>query len=92
MTPATASTTHYFWSIAQRRAAQEPVLTDGIFHDIEKTVQEDVAVFEAQQRSLELQPHAPMVTIKSDAGPIAARRMIDRLIAGEEAGRRRQVG
>jgi len=92
MTPAPASTTHYFWSIAQRRAAQEPVLTDGIFHDIEKTVQEDVAVFEAQQRSVGLQPHAPMVTIKSDAGPIAARRMIDRLIAGEEAGRRRQVG
>jgi len=92
MTPETERTTHYFWSIAQRRASQEENLTDGIFHDIQKTVQEDVAVFEAQQRSLELKPNAPMVTIKSDVGPIAARRIIDRLIAGEELGRRRQAG
>jgi vanillate O-demethylase monooxygenase subunit len=91
MTPETERTTHYFWSIAQRRVTQEEMLTHGIFHDIQKTVQEDIAVFEAQQKSLELQPNAPMVTIKSDAGPIAARRIIDRLIAGEELGRRRQV-
>lgn len=59
-------------------------LTDAIFRDIQKTVQEDVAVFEAQQRSLELKPDAPMVTIKSDAGPLAARGIIDRLMRTEK--------
>ena len=82
MTPETANTTHYFWSIAQRRTPQED-LTDSIFRDIQQTVQEDVAVFEAQQRSLELKPNAPMVTLKSDAGPLAARRIIDRLMQAE---------
>jgi phenylpropionate dioxygenase-like ring-hydroxylating dioxygenase large terminal subunit len=92
MTPETEKTTHYFWSIAQRREIDGENLTTAIFHDIQKTVQEDVAVFEAQQRSLEMKPNAPMLTIKSDAGPIAARRIIDRLIAGEELGQRRQAG
>jgi phenylpropionate dioxygenase-like ring-hydroxylating dioxygenase large terminal subunit len=87
MTPETDTTTHYFWAIAQDRAAQTENLTDSIFGDMQKTVQEDVAVFEAQQRSLELRPEAPMVTIKSDTGPIAARRIIDRLLHAEKSGR-----
>ena len=85
MTPETEKTTHYFWAVAQRPASKEETLTESIFHDIQKTVQEDIAVFEAQQRSLDLQPDAPMVTIKSDAGPIAARRIIERLVQAEKA-------
>ncbi|HEX4211344.1 MAG TPA: hypothetical protein VHY56_13190 [Candidatus Binataceae bacterium] len=84
MTPETDQTTHYFWAVAQDCASQAVNLTDAIFRDIQKTVQEDVAVFEAQQRSLELKPDAPMVTIKSDAGPLAARGIIDRLMRTEK--------
>ncbi len=87
MTPETERTTHYFWTIAQDRAPAAGNLADAIFHDIQKTVQEDVAVFEAQQRSLELKPDAPMVAIKSDAGPLAARRIIERLLHAEKADR-----
>lgn len=83
MTPETERTTHYFWAIAQRETSKVENLIQSIFHDIQKTVQEDVAVFEAQQRSLELKPDAPMVTVKSDVGPIAARRIIDRLLQAE---------
>jgi vanillate O-demethylase monooxygenase subunit len=83
MTPETESTTHYFWAIAQRESAKVRNLPESIFHDIQKTVQEDVAVFEAQQQSLNLKPDAPMTTIKSDVGPIAARRIIDRLLHSE---------
>ncbi|MGO9264924.1 MAG: hypothetical protein ACLQBA_08570 [Candidatus Binataceae bacterium] len=85
MTPETEKATHYFWAIAQDRAPATEKLADAIFHDIQKTVQEDVAVFEAQQRSLELKPDAPMVAIKSDAGPLAARRIVARLLNAEEA-------
>jgi phenylpropionate dioxygenase-like ring-hydroxylating dioxygenase large terminal subunit len=80
MTPETANTTHYYWALAQECASTDSQLSGDIFHDIQKTVQEDVAVFEAQQRSLDLRPDAPMVTIKSDAAPIAARRIIERLL------------
>lgn len=90
MTPETEKTTHYFWSIAQDRWSNAENLIDSIFHDIQKTVQEDVAVFEAQQRSFELKPEAPMVTIKSDAGPIAARRILERLLQAEAATRLRR--
>jgi phenylpropionate dioxygenase-like ring-hydroxylating dioxygenase large terminal subunit len=89
MTPETERTTHYFWAIAQDRPREKENLTDSIFRDIQKTVQEDVAVFEAQQRSLELKPDAPMVTLKSDVGPIAARRIIERLLHAENADRLR---
>ncbi len=91
MTPETANTTHYFWAIAQDRATQEENLTRSIFQDIQKTVQEDVAVFEAQQRSLELKPDARMVAVKSDAGPIAARRIIERQV-NAEAGALQRLG
>jgi vanillate monooxygenase len=85
MTPETANTTHYYWALAQQRASTDVRLGGDIFRDIQKTVQEDVAVFEAQQLSLDLQPDAPMVTIKSDAAPIAARRIIERLVKLEGA-------
>jgi hypothetical protein len=38
-------------------------------------------VIEAQQRMLELKPGAPQVDIKVDAAPLAARRMLEALIA-----------
>ena len=64
MTPETERTTHYFWAIAQRESAKVRNLPESIFHDIQKTVQEDVAVFEAQQRSLELKPDSPVRNYK----------------------------
>jgi phenylpropionate dioxygenase-like ring-hydroxylating dioxygenase large terminal subunit len=86
MTPETDNTTHYFWAIAQNYTPQDENLADLVFQDIQRSVQEDVAVFDAHQRSLELGPSVPMVTIKSDAGPIAARRIIARLLQAEAGG------
>ena len=88
MTPETDKKTHYYWAIAQTRAPEAENLTDSIFCDFQKTVQEDVEVFEAQQRSLDLKPDAPMVTIRSDVGPIAARRIIECLQQAEANGLR----
>jgi vanillate O-demethylase monooxygenase subunit len=92
MTPETEKATHYYWTIAQKRSDRPEHLINSMFADIRKTVQEDVAVFEAQQRSLDLKPDARMVAIKSDAAPIAARRIIERLLHAENAsGIRRQA-
>ena len=86
ITPETGKTTHYFWAIAQDRAPHDENATATVFHEIQKTMQEDVAVFHAQQRSLDLKPNAPTINIKSDAGPLAARRIVDRLLQLEQVG------
>ena len=86
ITPETEKTTHYFWAIAQDRAPHDENATATVFHEIQKTMQEDIAVFHAQQRSLDLKPNAPTVNIKSDAGPLAARRIVDRLLHAEQVG------
>ena len=91
MTPETERTTHYFWGISQDRNPKDSDATEAIFREIQNTMQEDVEVFEAQQRWLELKPNAPVVNIKSDAGPIAARRIIDRLLANENLGDQRRT-
>ena len=45
----------------------------------------DVAVFEAQQRNLQLIPNPPQTDINADAGVIQARRILDRLYHEEQA-------
>ena len=53
---------------------------------------EDWEVLETQQRWNELTAGRPTVNIHSDAGPIHARRIIDRMLAEEELARRRHAG
>jgi vanillate O-demethylase monooxygenase subunit len=45
---------------------------------------EDVAVFEAQQRNLQLIPNPPQTDINADSGVIQARRILDRLYQEEQ--------
>ncbi len=44
---------------------------------------EDMDVIEAQQRMMDLKPHAPQINILADAAPVAARQMLRELIATE---------
>jgi hypothetical protein len=44
---------------------------------------EDIPVLEAQQRMLERAPAAPAIDIAVDAAPLAARRMLQALLAQE---------
>ena len=53
-------------------------------------VGEDIAVFEAQQKAINLDPSAPMREIGYDAGPVLARQIIDRLLEEEATGKSRK--
>jgi len=44
-------------------------------------IEEDVVLLEAQQRMIDVDPAAPTVDIRLDAGPRLARRIIDELLA-----------
>jgi len=84
-TPETASTTHYFFGFVRNFKLGDPAV-DRVFEvDFVRVFNEDVPVLEAQQRMLELMPGAPKIDIAVDAAPLAARRMLERLLAQEAA-------
>jgi hypothetical protein len=63
----------------------DPALERIFAVDFVKVFHEDVVILEAQQRMNDLMPKAPRVNIAVDAAPLAARRMLDALIAAEKA-------
>jgi vanillate O-demethylase monooxygenase subunit len=85
ITPETETTSHYFWGQCHDFDVKNPAMTEKIFDQINTAFLEDVAVFQNQQRMLNLRPNAQRVDITADAGAIQARRIIDRLYAEEQA-------
>jgi vanillate O-demethylase monooxygenase subunit len=85
ITPETESTSHYFWGQAHDFDVKNQETTDRIFEQIQTAFFEDVEVFSAQQRNLDLMPNAPQLDINADSGVIQARRILDRLGGEEQA-------
>jgi phenylpropionate dioxygenase-like ring-hydroxylating dioxygenase large terminal subunit len=85
ITPETETTSHYFWGQAHDFDVKNAELTGRIFDQVQTAFYEDVAVFSAQQRTMEILPGAPQFDIAADAGAIAARRILSRLHDEEQA-------
>jgi phenylpropionate dioxygenase-like ring-hydroxylating dioxygenase large terminal subunit len=79
ITPETETTSHYFWGQAQDFDVNNQETTNRLFEQVRTAFLEDVEVFCAQQRNLNLMPNPPQVDIKADAGAIQARRVVARL-------------
>ncbi|MDE8345397.1 MAG: aromatic ring-hydroxylating dioxygenase subunit alpha, partial [Acidocella sp.] len=60
--------------------------TTEIRESITKVFAEDEAVLEAQQRAIDANPDHKFYNLNIDAGSLWARRLIDRMIAAEQAG------
>jgi len=84
-TPETERTTHYFFGFVRGFGLDDPALERIFAVDFVKVFREDVFILEAQQRMYDLKPDAPRVNIAVDAAPMAARRMLEALIAAEKA-------
>ena len=84
-TPETERTTHYFFAFVRAFGLDDPVLDKVFEEDFVDVFREDVVVLEAQQRMMEMKPDAPRIDINVDAAPLAARRMLDEMIAAERA-------
>jgi phenylpropionate dioxygenase-like ring-hydroxylating dioxygenase large terminal subunit len=82
-TPESATTTHYFFCFVRGFNLDDPATEKMFAEDFVKVFREDVVVIEAQQRRMEAMPGAPQVSIAVDAAPMAARRMLDEMIAKE---------
>ena len=82
-TPETERTTHYFFGFVRNFGLKDAAI-DRVFDiDFVKVFNEDIPVLEAQQRMLELRPDAPKIDIAVDAAPLAARRLLQAMIARE---------
>jgi hypothetical protein len=85
ITPETERTSHYFWGQAHDFDVRNAALTQKIFEQIQTAFYEDVEVFSAQQRNLDINPNPPQIDINADTGVIQARRILSRLHDEEQA-------
>ncbi len=90
MTPETAATTHQFWAVAAPRAML-PAANQAMFTEqMRMVLDEDLAIYEAQQRAIDLDPEArgddvnPRGTLPADTALLEMRRRIRRLYGAEQ--------
>ena len=81
VTPETETTCHYFWSQSHDVQPITDELTHTIFNQILTAFKQDWEVFEMQQDNWD---DRPVIDTIQDAGAIAARQIIDRLMAEEK--------
>ena len=84
ITPETDKTTHYFWAQAHNFKTDKPWMTELLFRNVHTAFMEDLDIIQAQQENIDSRPDAPRVDMNHDGGGIAARRMLEELIAGQD--------
>jgi phenylpropionate dioxygenase-like ring-hydroxylating dioxygenase large terminal subunit len=80
MTPESDTTTHYFWGMARNFDIHDQGFTARFRKQQGGVFMEDVAVLEAQQRSISNNPHLKLKAFSIDTGGVRARHVIERLI------------
>lgn len=81
MTPESATTMHYFWGMARNFDIGDAGFTARFKAQQGGVFLEDVAVLEAQQRSIAANPEQKLRAYGIDTGGVRARAVIDRMIA-----------
>lgn len=79
LTPETDSTSHYFWGMARNFDVEDTGFTARFKKQQGEVFLEDVAVLEAQQRSMFANPDLKLKAFGIDTGGVRARQVIKRL-------------
>jgi vanillate O-demethylase monooxygenase subunit len=87
ITPETETSMHYFWGMARNFNPSDRALTASIREGQGRIFAEDLAVLEAQQRNLSAHPGRRLLALNIDAGGVQSRKVIERLVAAEQAAR-----
>lgn len=86
ITPIDERSCNYYWTITRCFAQDDQEITDLVHKQILATFLEDKDVLEAQQQLIETDVrNLPEVSIRADAGSVAARRIVQRLVQAEGA-------
>lgn len=84
ITPETESSSHYFWGIARAYQLDDAALTKYIQEQIYYTFDQDKVVLEAQQTRLDVSKTGAFpLALRTDAGPIQARRLVQQIVDKE---------
>jgi phenylpropionate dioxygenase-like ring-hydroxylating dioxygenase large terminal subunit len=83
ITPQTATTCMYFWSLLRNYRLRDQTLTTQLRKANARIFEEDRAVLEAQQQAIDARPGEALRNLNIDAGSVGARRLIERMIARE---------
>ncbi|MEZ5739567.1 MAG: aromatic ring-hydroxylating dioxygenase subunit alpha [Burkholderiaceae bacterium] len=92
ITPETATSCWYFWGLARHFEPADQALTEAIRENQHKIFSEDLEMLERQQQNLLDHPERRLLTLNIDAGGVHARRLIERLCAGEQSTRHAGAG
>lgn len=85
ITPETDTTLWYFWGSARNYAIGNDAVSEQTRIRLGNVFKQDEEMLEHQQRCLLQHPGKTMLNLNIDAGGVQARRVIDRIIAGERA-------
>ena len=85
VTPEADGRMHYFWGMARNFAVDDAGLTARLKQQQGGVFAQDVEILEAQQRSISLNSDLDLRNLNVDGGGVLARRMIERLVASEQA-------
>ena len=83
MTPETETTSHYHFAQTRNFGLGVAGLDEKVLQSVIEAFLEDVDIIEAQQKVIEMDPHAPMLPISMDKALLTVRREVDRLIESE---------
>lgn len=83
VTPETEKTAHLFWTEVRNFKIDDPETTKILKAQIDATLEEDAEVLAAQQRTVDALPNAKTVDITFDAGSVAFRRTVERMLREE---------
>jgi vanillate O-demethylase monooxygenase subunit len=84
ITPETETSCWYFWGMARHFKPNDAELTKNIRDNQAKIFTEDLEMLERQQINITTYPERDLLKLNIDAGGVAARKMIDRLVAAEK--------
>ncbi|MAN76484.1 MAG: Rieske (2Fe-2S) protein [Rhizobiales bacterium] len=85
ITPETDKTCHYFWAFARNYNLDEQRRTHELREGVASIFREDETILEAQQIAIDANPDHVIYNLNIDAGSMWARKLIDRMIAEEQA-------
>jgi vanillate O-demethylase monooxygenase subunit len=85
VTPETEATTFVFWAFARKFQREDAELTRTFVLRASAILEEDRMAIEAVQCVMDRDPQRKPINLRIDAGVVAARRIVDRLIAEERA-------
>ncbi|WP_454650353.1 aromatic ring-hydroxylating dioxygenase subunit alpha [Bradyrhizobium liaoningense] len=85
ITPETEKTCHYFWAFVRNYRIGEQRITTEIREGVSGIFREDELILEAQQRAMDENPDRIFYNLNIDAGAMWSRKLIDKMIARENA-------